>query len=397
MEKTRTDVAFPFSTPDPACVPGEYARLRRESPVSRVVLPTGDAAWLVTRHADVVRVLTEETFSRHALTEPDAPHPTPVPPFPSLFYLDPPEHTRIVRLARPSLTGAGVERFSDRVERAVTGTLDDLAAAGPGADFMDLVARPLPLAVLCPVIGVPEAERERFATWLHTAFSIPPPPPRTMMTMFGLINGYVQGLIASRRGHGEDDLLTDLLTTGDDGDRLTNAEVFSLLFDLIGAGDMPVTAEIAHLVVNLTRRPEVLRTLNQRPDLVPTAVEELLRFSQSAGGGVGSARMATTPVELDGQRIEAGELVIPSLSAANLDETVFPDGFDTSRDPNPHLSFGSGIHHCIGAALGRMELRILVSGLASRFPGLRLEAANEELEWSPGPVFRTPVRMAVRW
>jgi cytochrome P450 len=387
--------SFPFGSADPSRPPGDYQTFLRTDPVSRVRLPTGDLAWLVTRHRDVRTVLSDPRFSRHALTEPGAPQLAPVPPFPSLFYLDPPRHTRLRELAGPALGVERTARFAARISRVVDSLLDPLE---PPVDLLAAVARPLPMAVLCAVLGIPDADAPRFAGWLHRAFDFAsPPPPGELMTLFGLLHGYVEGLIAARRQRPGDDLLSDLVHAELDGDRLTNAEVFALLFDLVGAGDMPVTAEIAHLLLNLLRQPGLLTRLHAEPALVDRAVEELLRLSQSAGGGTGSLRITTAEVELGGVSIPAGAVVVPCFNAANQDDEVFPDGVDVTRSPNPHLTFSAGAHHCIGAPLGRLELRTLVAGLAARRPDLALVGPEDELDWPLSPVFRTPARIPVQW
>lgn len=389
---------FPFPQDDPCLPPPEYARLRADEPVTQVVLPTGDRAWLVTRHADVLTVLGDERFSRRALTGPDAPKLAPIPPMPSLFYLDPPDHTRVRRLAARAFDPARLARLRPRVDRVVAAHLDRLAAADQPADLLATVARPLPLAVVATVLGVPEDEYEPFAGWIRTAFSFGAVPPDEQMAAMGGLQQYLAALIGSRRKEPAEDALSDLVApTGDD--QLADHELVALVFDLIGAGDQPVTAEIVHLVLNLLRDPARLPALHAEPELVPGAVEELLRHSQSAGGGLGSVRIAVADVELSGVTIPAGDPVIPSFNAANFDESVFPDAdrIDLARRPNPHLTFAQGIHHCLGAPVGRMELTALLGGLARDFPSLRLAVPEDQLQWLPVPAFRTPGAIPVHW
>jgi cytochrome P450 len=404
---------FPFMTADPCAVPGEYARLLREAPVSRVRLPTGDSAWLVVRHVDVRAVLSDPRFSRQALTAPDAPKLMPIPPMPSLFFLDPPRHARVRRLAARAFGAQRIERLRSRVEAVVEARLRDLAALPGQADLMAVLARPLPLAVLATILGIPEAESARFATLVGQAMGFGK-PPEEQMKAFEELNGLLFSLIQEHRSTVHDDVLGDLVNAVDDinetsrsdkhgsidgTDRLDDHEILALVYDLVGAGDQPVTAEIVHAVLRLLREPGLLAALHGDPALVATAAEELLRHSQAAGGGLGSIRVATADVELGGVTIKAGDLVIPSLNAADLDEDVFPDPgrTDLARTPNPHLGYGHGPHLCLGIWVGRTELRAVIGGLAERFPKLRLTVAESELNWTPLPVFRTPTALPVSW
>jgi cytochrome P450 len=220
-----------------------------------------------------------------------------------------------------------------------------------------------------------------------------------MMAAAGQVNAYLAGLIGSQRNEPADTVLSDLLAARDGDDRLSDEDLFGFIYDLLGAGSMPVTAEIVHVLLGALREPERMQRLRDQPALVRTAVEELLRHSQSAGGGLGSVRLATADVEIGGVLIRAGDPVIPSLNAANLDEAAFTDAdkVNLARAHNPHLAFGYGIHECIGAQIGRIELQSLLAGLARRFPNVRLAAPEQELAWLPVPVFRTPLVLPVVW
>jgi cytochrome P450 len=391
---------FPFMQPNPCSPCKEYAELRDSEPVVRVTLPTGHGAWLVTRHDDVCRVLEDPRFSREALMAPDAPPLLPLPPGgKSLFFMDPPQHTRLRQLASQAFAPGRVERLRPRVEQITEELLDVLAAAGPPADLMAQVVQPLPIRVLCTLLGVPSEDVAQFSEWVHVMLSFGASPPEQMMAAVSQVNPYLTGLIASQRNDPTDTVLSDLLGARDGDDQLNDEELFGFIYDLLGAGYQPVTAEIVHVLLAVLREPERLDLLRDQPELVSTAVEELLRHSQSAGGGLGSVRLATEDVEVGGVMIRAGEPVIPSLNAANLDKAVFTDAeqVDFTRTPNPHLAFGYGIHHCVGAHIGRIELQTLLAALASRFSKLRLATPEQELVWSPLPVFRTPLLLPVEW
>jgi cytochrome P450 len=366
--------------------------------VCPVLLPSGDRAWLATRHEDVRRVLCDPAFSREALTRPEAPKLMPVPPMPSLFFLDPPRHTRIRRLVAPAFGADRIGRLNSRIGRVVDAHLDALAALPQPADLMSALARPLPLAVLSALFGVPDADVEAFTGWIRTAMGFGS-PQNVQMEAFSQLGQYLTGLAVVRREDPADDLFSDVVTATDGDDRLADHEVLALVCDLVGAGDQPVTAELAHALLRLLRDPDAVQALHDDPGLVPTAVEELLRHSQSAGGGLGSVRIATAEVELNGACIAAGDAVIPSLNAANLDESVFcnAERLDLARAANPHLTFSDGPHRCLGIEVGRAEMRELIARLTERFPAMGLQVHERDLTWPMAPVFRTPAEIPVSW
>jgi cytochrome P450 len=313
--------------------------------------------------------------------------------------MDPPQHTRLRRLVSPAFAAQRVERLRPRIEQVTEELLDAVAVAGPPADLLAQVAQPLPIRVLCTLLGVPSEDVSRFSGCAHVMLSFGAASPEQMMAAHGQVNAYLVDLIDAKRHQPTDDVLSDLLDARDGDDRLGEEELLGFVYDLLGAGYQPVTAEIVHAILAILREPECLGLLLDKPELVPTAVEELLRHSQSAGGGLGSVRLATEDVAINGVTIRAGEPVIPSLNAANLDEAVFADGqrVDLTRTPNPHLAFADGIHHCVGAQVGRIELQTLLAALARHFPNLRLAIPEQELAWSPAPAFRTPQTLPVEW
>jgi cytochrome P450 len=391
---------FPFVQQDPCSPCGEYAQLRDTEPVARVTLPTGHSAWLLTRHEDVRRVLADPCFSREALAAPGAPPLLPLAPGgKSIFFMDPPQHTRLRRLVAQVFAPQRVERLRPRIEQITEELLDAVAAAGPPADLLAQVAQPLSIKVLCMLLGVPVEDVAHFSAWAHVMLSFGTASPEQMVAAHGQVNGYIVDLIDSKRHQPTDDVLSDLLDARDGDDRLSEEDLLGFVYDLLGAGYQPVTAEIVHAILAILREPGRLGLLQDKPELVLTAVEELLRHSQSAGGGLGSVRLATKDVSIGGVTIRAGEPMIPSLNAANLDEAVFSNGehVDLTRTPNPHLAFANGIHHCVGAHVGRMELQTLIAALVRRFTNLRLATPEQELAWSPVPVFRTPQTLPVEW
>ncbi|GHF65524.1 cytochrome P450 [Streptomyces mashuensis] len=392
-------VAFPFTAPDPVAPPPEYAQLLRDRPVVRARIPSGDPVWLVARHEDVRRVLSDRRFSREAITAPGAPRLLPIAEgSKSVFVMDPPEHTRLRRLVAGAFSPARMRALRPEVERLADELVTAMAKEGPPADLMAGLAGPLPITVICRLLGVPYEDVGRFRAWTDIMLSFAHGRREEVVAARQALSQYLTGLIAAKRARPTDDVLMALIEAADDGDRLDDEELLAFGYTLLGAGYHATTAGLTHAVLALLRRPGELRRLRERPELLPAAVEELLRTSQ-AGGGLGALRIATEDVELSGVRIAAGEAVLPLINAANRDPAVFtdPDTLCLDRELNPHLSFGHGIHHCLGAQLGRMELQAGLAALLRILPGLRLAVPETELTWSAGLAFARPDALPVTW
>jgi cytochrome P450 len=392
---------FPFMLSDPTVPPPQYAELRSAAPVTQVTLPTGLTAWLVTRYADVETVLADPRFSRQALTARGAPPLFPMPPDKqSIFFMDPPAQSRLRRLVAPAFSPERSEQLRPRITQVAEELVDSMAAAGPPADLLVSVAKPLPILSLVALLGVDERGIETLREWIDAFFTFGARPLEEIMALRGRVDCLFANLIERRRAHPADDLLTDLIHAREGNDRLGDDELIGFVHDLIGAGTQPVTAEIVHAMLKLLREPARLGELRAHPELLPTAVDELLRHSQSAGGGLGSVRLAIEDVTLDGVAVGAGDGVIPSINAANFDEDVFgadAESLDLGRAVNPHLTFGAGVHRCVGMHFGRAELLETIGALTKRFPELRLAVPEAELIWNPGVAFRTPKRVSVTW
>lgn len=391
---------FPLPVPDPLEPAPAYAELRGTEPVAPVTLPTGHRAWLVTRYEHVRQVLADPRFSKAALTEPDAPRLLPVAKgSKSLFTMDPPEHTRLRKLVARAFTARHIERMRPHVQEITGRLLDTMAAGGAPADLIAHLAQPLPITVICELLGVPLADQDRFRVWSDVMLSISAHSPDAVMEARRGLNGYLGELIAAKAKEPADDLLTLLIEAREeDGDRLSEEELLAFGHTLLVAGYHATTGELVGALITLLRDPELWARLVADRTLVPGAVEELLRFSV-AGGGAGAMRIATEDVELGGAVIRKGDAVLPAITSANRDEEVFerPERVDLARQSNPHLTFGHGLHHCLGAQLGRMELQLALEGLLDRFPGLRLAVPTEELRWVSGMAFRRPAELPVAW
>jgi cytochrome P450 len=390
---------YPFSAPDRLHLDPFYAELRRTEPLIRVRLPFGEEAWLATRYADVRTVLGDPRFSRAASVGRDEPRITPRQLEGGMLSMDPPEHTRLRRLVAKAFTARRVEQLRPRARQIADDLIDRMVDAGPPADLVEHFATPLPITVICELLGVPVEDQDRFHVWSEAVVSTTSLTPQQIKAYIDNLFGYMAGLIAQRRQRPTDDLIGALVRARDeDNDRLTEEEMVRLAAGLLAAGHETTVTQIPNFVYVLLTHPQQLRQLRDDPDLVPSAVEELMRYVP-LGVASSFARYALEDVELGGVVVRAGEPVIGSVASANRDEEVFaePDTLDLTRSTNPHIGFGHGAHHCIGAQLARMELQVAVATLLERLPGLRLAGPEEDLEWKSGLLVRGLKRMPVAW
>jgi cytochrome P450 len=375
--------------------------LRAEQTVRPVRLADGHDAWLVLGHDAVRAALNDPRLSKDmvAAMDDDPDVVDPGLPGPALarhmMNLDPPDHTRLRRIVSRAFAPSRIAALEVAVQRTADEMLDRLSthaqAAGPGATF-DLVAEfagPFPFAVICELLGVPEEERaglaEAFRVLLQPYNGAP--PAEAVAASDALVAG-LERLVAWHRvacqdGCAPDDLV-NVLVAAEGDDRLTEQELLSSLFQLFVAGHDTTTSLIGNGVVALLDHPEQWERLRAEPALIPGAVEELVRWDAPALHA--TFRVATDAVELDGQMIPAGAQVLVCIGAANRDPAghEHADTLDVTRPPRTHLGFGHGIHHCLGAALARMEARIAFTSLLARFPQMSLAVDRPALRWTHG-------------
>ncbi|MBB4895182.1 nocardicin N-oxygenase [Streptomyces olivoverticillatus] len=390
---------FPFTGPGLLEMAPEWAELRRSRPVARVRFVTGDTGWLVTRYEDVRTVLTDPRFSRAAAARPDAPRMRPLAADgASILAMDPPEHTRLHKLVARAFGKKHIERLRPCVEQTTASALDAMAKQGPPADLVAVLCMPLPVAVICQLLGVPYADRERFCHWADVMLSLGSHTPEQVRGARADIARYLAELIeAKRREPAGEDLLATLIDAREAGESLSEHELVVFGVTLLIAGYHTTSSTLANGALQLLRRPEALARLARHPEGVAAAVEEILRFS-TAGVNGGTIRVATEDVELGGVLVRAGEAVLPAITSANRDEDVFADAdaFDPGREDNPHLAFGLGAHYCLGSQLARLELTVAVEQLVRRFPGLRPAVPEEDLTLTPA-VIRNLTALPVTW
>ncbi|MFD5655057.1 cytochrome P450 [Streptomyces sp. NPDC127039] len=364
------------------------AGLRAASPVRFVELPGGFPVWLVTGHDEARTAVTDPRFSSDGVYdrlerlrlgggEDTESHFAPELAR-NLLNLDPPDHTRLRSLVSKVFTPAAVAPLRPRIEAVTDELLDAMEKAGPGSELLADYALPLPIRVICDVLGIPFEDRDRFTEWTHTMVAAV--TPEEIGAASTRMASYLGDLVEAKRRDPGEDLLTRLVHVSDDGDRLTRDELISTAVVLLTGGFETTVNLISSGVLALLRHPEQFALLKARPDLLPRAVEEFLRYETP--NNLSSPRYTTEDVELGGVTIPAGHFVMVSWLAANRDDRFAePDRLDITRPAGGHLAFGHGIHFCVGAALARLEGEIAFGRLIDRFPDLELAVEESALRW----------------
>lgn len=393
------DLAGPAVTRDPYPT---YARLRESGPVHRVRFPSGVEGWLVTGYDAARATLADPRLGKsHALGGARWRRLAAIMPEPQhtrlqghLLHLDAPRHTVLRRLVAGALGRPAAEALRPRVEAHAHALLDCLAADGTvrsgSADLVAGFAAPLALAVLGDAIGLSPAQRAAFRPeWCSVVRPVGPRSPdrATYVARLAAVEDYVDGLVTAKRAQAADDLLGRLVRARDDG-RLTDSELTSSVFQLLVAGQEPVSAQIGNALLALLLHPDQADQLRREPARIPGAVEELLRYDGAFE--LTTWRFLAEDAPLHGVEVPAGESVIVSLAAADRDPRRFPDAdtLDVTRPAAGHLAFGHGVHHCAGAALGRVELQVALEAVLARLPEVRLAVPPEELSWVPSAIGR---------
>ncbi|MEU0533982.1 cytochrome P450 family protein [Amycolatopsis tolypomycina] len=362
--------------------------LRGGGPVRRVRLPPrGLPAYVVTGFADARALLADPRLRKSSQGIREL-FVAKLPPEALLsgsgadlsqhmLNSDPPDHTRLRKLVNKAFTARTVARLRPRVTE-ITAELLDTLAGQEQADLVASFAAPLPITVICELLGVREEDRSEFAGWSKTLLSAAVREQEIQAAAASMF-AYLSGLIAQKRAEPAEDMLSDLVHASDDGDSLSETELVSMAFLLLVAGHETTVNLIANGVLALLREPEQLARLRAEPALLPGAVEEFLRFDGPIH--LATLRFTAEPVEVGGVTIPADEFVLVSLLGANRDAERYPepDKLDITRAAGGHLAFGHGIHYCVGAPLARLEAEIALGGLLARFPEIALDAKPDEL------------------
>jgi pimeloyl-[acyl-carrier protein] synthase len=360
-----------------------YHAIRERGRVQR----TSAGHWFVTGYEEVSRLLTDPRFGeaagrggriRLSRDNREGPHQL-LGRVDTMLSVDPPEHTRLRRLVSRAFTPRSIQKMRPLIQEIVDELLDGLG----DRDEFDLVSEiswPLPVIVIAEMLGIPREDRERFKRWsdamvatLGGDYSSLDEARRSNEELVE----YVSGVIAERRKEPRDDLISRLVAAEESGQRLSEDEMLGTIALLLVAGNETTTHLISNGMLVLLRHPEQMQRLRADPSLLPSAVDEMLRFT---GPVHTTRRTARADVTLDGGQIKRGEIVIGILAAANRDPEKYPepDTFDVTRNPTDHVAFGDGIHFCLGAALARLEGQVAIGALLARYPVLSLA---EEPEW----------------
>jgi cytochrome P450 len=363
-----------------------YAELRDAAPVREVQRPEG-AVWLVSRYADVRAALADPRLSkdwRYTLA-PEARAAAPAANIPMMLLLDPPEHTRLRKLVSRSFTVRRMEELRPRVEQIAGELLDALPPTGK-VDVMAEYAILLPVFVICELLGVPVEDRDEFAAWSNTLVDESTQDEAT--AAMGQLSAYMGRLVEQKRRQPDDALISALVEVAEDGDRLSQEELVAMAMMLLIAGHETTVNLIGNGLLALFTHPEQRALLRERPELLPSAVEEFLRWDSPVHST--PVRFAAEDVEYSGVTIPARSVVTLSLAAANRDPERFAgaEELHVDRDASGHVAFGHGLHHCLGAQLARIEGQEAIGLLLARRPEIALAADAGELVYRRSSLIR---------
>jgi len=394
---------------DPAVIADPYptyARMRRQGPVWH---NPASGSWVVTRYADVQRVLLASETSNHRVDELLARVPKSaglrIEPLrevltPRLLFTEGEQHIRLKRLIMQTFTPDHIQIYANVVAERLRLLFDALPLGQP-VDFLAKVTNLLPGMVILSILGISLDDEDRMKGWTddiyawigHSSGSIVDRTKRALAAVSGLQARLLE-LISEVRRQPQADILSALVHGEEEGLILSDEELLANVIGLVNAGQETTTCLLANGLIRLLQFPEQQERLRENPSLVESGVEEMLRFDAPAQF---IARRVEQPLEMEGIRLEPGALIALGLAAANRDERAFerPNDFDVGRSPNPHLSFGHGIHFCVGNALARMEAKQMFVALLERFRSIRLACSASALPWRPTTSFRCPLSLPV--
>ncbi|QTZ96465.1 cytochrome P450 [Streptomyces auratus AGR0001] len=375
-----------------------YASLREQGPVHRVRLPEGTVVWLVVGYDEVRAALSDPRLSKEWRHASSAQPMQPVTMGVTMLRSNAPHHTRLRGLVARAFTARRMASLTPRIQELTDELLTAMLAVPDGrADLVDALAFPLPITVICELLGVPFLDREAFRAWTDVLL-VGAATPEAWEALVAM-TGYLDDLVKKKRADPGDDLLSDLIAVSDeDGDRLSEQELLGMAQLLLIAGYETTANLISNGVLALLTHPAQLAALRADLSLIDNAVEEMLRYEGPIE--TSTFRFTTEATEIAGTVIPGGgEVVLPVIADAGRDPVRFgdPGCFDIARDARGHVAFGHGIHFCLGAPLARMEARIAVRTLLERCPTLELDAHPADLRWRLGALLRGPRHLPVRW
>lgn len=366
------------------------ARLRQQGPVLPIVLPRGLPGWVVTGYAEGRALLADPRLSKDSsrMRAIFAQHGRGVVDDSLAAHMlnsDPPSHTRLRKLVNKAFTARAVSRLRPRIQEIADELLAGVAEKGR-VDLLEEYAFPLPITVICELLGVPAKDRNDFRTWSNTI--VGKSTPENLRKHSAALAEYLRELAAQKRARPTEDLYSDLVHTSDEGDVLSEQELLSMGFLLLVAGHETTVNLIGNGIHALLRHPDQLELLRRDRSLLPNAIEEFLRFDGPVN--LATLRFTSEPVRVGDVEIPAGEFVMVSLIGGNNDAARFPEPgrLDVTRQANGHLAFGHGIHYCVGAPLARLEGEIAIGSLLDRFDSLELDGEPQGLRWRDSTLIR---------
>ncbi|MET8179277.1 cytochrome P450 [Streptomyces sp. NPDC005336] len=394
---------FPMTRSCPFSPPEQYAKLRESEPVSRATLKVnGKPAWLVTTHEHVKKVLGDSRVTAN-LKLPGYPLQVPVPEemlqaVPLTFLsMDPPEHTVQRRMLAPEFGLRRMRALRERVQQIVDVQIDEMLATGGPVDLVKALALPVPSHVICELLGVPYKDHPRFEEWAWAIMNHEISEEDRGRAHYEL-DRYVDGLVTAKESEPGDDMISRLIEQNRAEPAVEHSDIVSMARLMLVTGHETTANMIALGTLALLENPEQLKAVKEDAELLPKAVEELLRFFSISDSG--TARVALEDIEIGGVTIRAGEGILPLNNSANHDESVFPeaDTLDFHRkEARSHLAFGYGIHQCIGQNLARLELEIVYGTLFRRIPELRPAAPLSELKFKDDAMVYGVYELPVTW
>ncbi len=386
IETVKSNLFTKAFTPNPYPA---YTQLRNEEPVARVLLPDGQYAWMITRYDDALEALKNQKFMkdyRKLYEEDDSDYSSVFSK--NMLFADMPDHRRLRGLVSKAFTPQMIAGMRDRIQEITDELLDEIGGQET-VNLIDAFAFPLPIIVICEMLGIPTEDRDNFRIWSNSMIegSNGAYAQDIQKHMQDFIQ-YLRDRFETVRKNPGEDLISKLIVAEEQGDQLTEKELYGVVSLLIIAGHETTVNFIGNSIMALIENPDQLALLKEQPDLIKTAIEETLRFNDPVE--YSTSRWASEDMVSKDQAMKKGDLVIVILNAANHDPSQFenPDQLDITREKSKHLAFGKGIHACLGAPLARLEGEIAIASFFKRYPNAQLNINKDDLEWRTGMIVR---------
>ncbi len=402
MNDTEALVPVPDVEPGTAGPPCAYARLRAEQPVVKAQLPNGETGWLISRYEDARAAFADPRLVRPLLSAwpPREEEDAPPPCLPTFLEMTGAHHERVRRAVLPLFGRRRLEFMEPRIRTMAEELIDTMTASAEGgtADLIAAYVEPLPLRVLCETVGLPHEDRDVYLPHTLTLLGAAGLSMEEVLAALYALQDYASELIGRKeREEGEDYIHLLLAESRRAGSELTRDDVVSFVVTMLMAGYKTNMQHTGNALLALLTHPEQMRKLRDAPEGIGTAVEELLRYVPLMNAI--NILVAEEDFTLHGQRIRAGDAVVPVPASANRDPAAFadPDSLDLARTPNAHIAFGHGPHACTGGHLTRLQLGTAVRVLLERLPDIELAVPAESIPWDESTPLRAPARLPVRW